>query len=78
VWLARKEIEIRDGEWIDPDLGKMTFASYADGWIRDRMLKPRTEELYNALLKDICFRLSATGLSGRSASRKSADGTRSG
>lgn len=50
VWLTRKEIEIRDGEWIDPDLGKVAFEVYATGWIRDRMLKPRTEELYRGLL----------------------------
>ena len=29
VWLARKEVEIRDGEWIDPDVGKVTFDVYA-------------------------------------------------
>jgi Phage integrase, N-terminal SAM-like domain len=52
VWLTRKEIEIRDGEWIDPDLGKVTFTAYADSWVRDRMLKPRTEELYRGLLKN--------------------------
>ncbi len=52
VWLARKEVEIRDGEWIDPDLGRVTFAVYADGWVRDRMLKPRTEELYRGLLRN--------------------------
>jgi integrase len=50
VWLARKEIEIRDGEWIDPDRGKTSFAVYADGWVRDRPLKPRTEGLYRSLL----------------------------
>ena len=50
VWLTRKEIQIRDGEWIDPDLGKVAFGAYATGWIRDRMLKPRTEELYRGLM----------------------------
>ncbi len=50
LWLARKEVEIRDGEWIDPDGGKVSFAAYADGWVRDRMLKPRTEGLYRDLL----------------------------
>jgi len=52
VWLARKEVEIRDGEWIDPDLGKVAFTVYAESWVRDRMLKPRTEELYRGLLKN--------------------------
>lgn len=35
VWLTRKEIEIRDSEWIDPDLGKVAFETYATWWIRD-------------------------------------------
>ena len=52
VWLARKEIEIRDGEWIDPDLGKVTFQAYATRWVRDRRLKPRTDELYQGLLRN--------------------------
>jgi integrase len=52
VWLTRKEVEIRDGDWIDPDLGKVAFTVYAEGWVRDRMLKPRTEELYQGLLKN--------------------------
>jgi integrase len=52
VWLSRKEVEVRDGDWIDPDLGKVTFTVYADGWVRDRMLKPRTEELYRGLLRN--------------------------
>jgi integrase len=49
---TRKEVEIRDGEWIDPDLGKVTLSVYAESWVRDRMLKPRTEELYRGLLKN--------------------------
>ncbi len=77
VWLTRKEVEIRDGEWIDPDLGKATFSVYADGWVRDRMLKPRTEELYRGLLKTICSRFSATGLWGRYASPRAGAGTKS-
>jgi integrase len=52
VWLTRKEVEIRDGEWIDPDLGKVTFDVYAAGWVRDRMLRPRTDELYRGLLRN--------------------------
>jgi integrase len=52
VWLARKEVEIRDGEWIDPHAGKVTFDVYAARWVRDRMLKPRTDELYRGLLRN--------------------------
>src|SRR5262249_36198506 len=52
VWLARKEGEIRDGDWIDPDLGEGAFSVYAGDWIRDRRLKPRTDELYRGLLRN--------------------------
>jgi integrase len=52
VWLAHKEVEIHDGEWIDPGLGKVALGEYANSWVDDRMLKPRTEELYWGLLKN--------------------------
>jgi integrase len=52
IWLTRIEVEIRDGEWIDPDLGKVTFDVYAAGWVRDRRLRPRSEELYRGLLRN--------------------------
>lgn len=52
VWLTRKEVEIRDGEWIDPDLGKVLFEIYAAGLVRDQVLRPRTDELYRGLLRN--------------------------
>ncbi len=52
VWLARKEVEISAGEWINPDLGGVTFGTYAAGWLQDRVLKPRTAELYDGLLRN--------------------------
>jgi integrase len=52
VWLTLKEAEIRHGDWIDPDAGKIHFGDYADTWINDNVLKPRTEELYRGLLKN--------------------------
>jgi hypothetical protein len=45
-----KEAEIRSGDWLDPDAGKVEFGDYADTWINDYVLKPRTEELYRGLL----------------------------
>jgi hypothetical protein len=50
--LARKEVEISAGEWINPDLGGVTFGTYAAGWMQDRVLKPRTAELYDGLLRN--------------------------
>ncbi len=52
VWLNRKEAEILDGTWIDPAGGRALFHDYASGWIADRVLKPRTEELYRALFRN--------------------------
>jgi integrase len=47
-----KETEIRRGDWLDPAAGKIKFGVYADTWIRDHVLKPRTDELYRGLLKN--------------------------
>ena len=52
VWLTLKEAEILNGDWIDPDAGKVRFGEYADNWVNDSVLKPRTEELYRGLLKN--------------------------
>jgi integrase len=52
VWLTMKEAEIRRGDWLDPDAGKLKFGQYADTWVNDHVLKPRTEELYRGLLKN--------------------------
>ena len=52
VWLTMKEAEIHRGDWIDPDAGRILFGTYADTWLNDHVLKPRTDELYRALLKN--------------------------
>jgi hypothetical protein len=49
-WLSLKEAEISKGEWIAPELGARKFREYAEVWMRDRVLKPRTIELYTGLL----------------------------
>ena len=52
VWLTRKEAEILDGDWIDPDSGKVPFAEYASAWIEERPnLRPKTIRLYRYLLR---------------------------
>ncbi len=79
VWLTMKEAEIRRGDWHDPDAGKVLFGAYAETWINDHVLKPRTEELYRAACSRItCGRLSATWTSARSARQTSGDGARNG
>ena len=51
-WLSFKEVEIRSGDWIDPDASRILFGGYAKQWIHDRVLKVRTEELYRGLLRN--------------------------
>ncbi|MFD8556778.1 tyrosine recombinase XerC [Streptosporangium canum] len=52
VWLTRKEAEILDDEWIDPDAGKITLREYGRDWIDERPnLRLRTVELYGYLLR---------------------------
>lgn len=52
MWLTLKEAEIKRGDWLDPDAGKVAFGVYAETWINDHVLKPRTVELYRGLLKN--------------------------
>jgi hypothetical protein len=52
VWLTRKEAEILDDEWIDPDAGKITLGKYGRDWIDERPnLRLRTVELYGYLFR---------------------------
>jgi integrase len=52
VWLTRKEAEILNGEWINPDSGRVPFAEYAAAWIEERPnLRPKTVQLYRYLLR---------------------------
>ena len=54
-WLSLKEAEISRGEWIVPELGAQAFREYAGHWMRDRVLKARTAELYDGLLTNHLF-----------------------
>ena len=52
VWLTRKEAEILNGEWINPDDGRTPFGEYAAAWIDERPgLRPKTVRLYRYLLR---------------------------
>jgi integrase len=52
VWLTLKEAEILNGDWTNPDDGKVPLADYAQTWIADRPgLRPKTVELYGYLLR---------------------------
>jgi integrase len=51
-WLALKEAEISRGDWIDPELACVLFGNYAEQWLHDRVLKVRTADLYESLLRN--------------------------
>ncbi|MFI5985905.1 tyrosine-type recombinase/integrase [Streptomyces sp. NPDC051555] len=50
-WLADKQTEMRRGDWLDPDAGKVAFGPYAVAWIKERELTSTTRQLYGSLLK---------------------------
>ncbi|MCP2255686.1 Site-specific recombinase XerD [Prauserella aidingensis] len=50
-WLAMVETQINQGDWVDPEKGKIELADYARQWIQERPdLRPRTVDLYEWLL----------------------------
>lgn len=52
VWLTRKEAEILDGDWINPDAGKVLLTDFGKSWIEERPnLRPKTVTLYRYLLR---------------------------
>lgn len=53
AYLANVEADLQRGEWIDPDLGKITVREFAVVWRRgQRNLRPSTSKLYDGLLKN--------------------------
>jgi integrase len=51
-WLMLKEAETHRGEWVDPEHAGVSFGNYARQWLQDRVLKVRTRELYEGLLRN--------------------------
>jgi hypothetical protein len=52
VWLTRKEAEILNGDWINPDAGRVKLAEYGMTWIEERPnLRPKTIRLYRYLFR---------------------------
>ena len=44
---------IRRGDWVDPELGRISFARYADLWLAQRTdIRPRTREQYDLLIEN--------------------------
>jgi integrase len=52
VWLTCKEAEILNGDWINPEAGKVLLSDYGMTWIEERPnLRPKTIRLYRYLLR---------------------------
>lgn len=52
VWLTRKEAEILEDDWIDPDAGAILLRDYGATWIEERPgLRPKTITSYKSLLR---------------------------
>jgi integrase len=50
--LDQVEVDLRRGAWTDPSKARESLSTYAERWIAQRPgLKPRTKELYTALLR---------------------------
>ena len=49
-FLSLAEAQLVGRSWRDPDAGRIPLAEYAEKWIKERGLRPRTVELYRWLL----------------------------
>jgi integrase len=53
AFLDAASAAIRRGHWIDPELGRISFARYADLWLAQRTdIRPRTREQYELLIEN--------------------------
>jgi integrase len=51
-WLATEEADKARGTWIDPSLGRVTFAQWAEEWLGLQIaLKPKTRVGYEGILR---------------------------
>jgi hypothetical protein len=41
------------GIWVDPDAGRIPFRGYAERWVAERPVRPRTREIYEGQLRHI-------------------------
>jgi integrase len=50
-WLTLIEAEIVRGEWIAPEAGEVLLGNYAERWLQERKLSPRTHEIYESIYR---------------------------
>lgn len=53
LWEAREKADRSRDRWVDPAAGRLTFSEYADEWLLNRKLAPRTREIYKSQLGHI-------------------------
>ncbi len=49
AWLTVRQSELLRGDWLDPDLGRLTLDDYATKWIAEHRISARTRDLYEGL-----------------------------
>lgn len=49
AWLAERHVEIVQGQWLDPDRGRVPLSAYAGKWIIEHRISPRTRDLYESV-----------------------------
>jgi hypothetical protein len=49
-WLATIEADLARGRYVDPFAGRELLSTFAERWLKERPLRPRTVELYRGLL----------------------------
>jgi integrase len=52
AWLARVQTDQSRGQFVDPRAGRITLATFAERFLSERVLSPRTQETYEGLLKN--------------------------
>lgn len=50
-FLAATRSDLARGAWINPNAGEVRLGDYARDWLAQRVLRPRTYELYHGLLR---------------------------
>jgi len=50
LWLATLEADLGRGQHVDRSAGEVALREYADRWLAERELRPRSRELYRGLL----------------------------
>lgn len=49
AWLTVRQSELLRGDWLDPDLGRVTLDDYATKWIVEHRISARTRDLHEGL-----------------------------